>query len=431
MELSNKTLSLTCVDLSSTGEGVCDHNGFKIFVEGVLPGEEIECRLIETKRNYGKGKLIRITKPSVDRQVPNCPYFGECGGCQIMHLKIDAQLRLKKKRIEEAFFRIGRFQDVEVESIEPSQLALGYRNKIQMPLSRDGVIGMYKKRTHEIVDIETCDLHEERGDRLFGKLRKIIGKTSGVRHILIRSSKKEQKSLVLLVGNQKINSGLIKICHELGQLEEVATVVYGINNGQGNYVLPREVATIVGPGYLVEEILGIDVRLSATSFFQVNHFQAEKMYEAALEWGEIANGMHVVDAYSGVGVLSCLLAKRGAKVTAIEVVNQAVLDSRQNAHENGLKIEAKLGKVETIIQSIDFAEVVYLNPPRKGCEEIVLETVAKMNPSRVIYTSCDPATLARDAKILVDYGYRVSKIKAFDLFPQTMHVETICLFVKI
>ena len=291
---------------------------------------------------------------------------------------------------------------------------------------------MYKKRTHEIVDIETCYLHEERGNHLFGKIRNVLMQVKrdvGLKHVLIRSS--ATGSLVLLVGNRKINKELKEICSEIGELAEVSTVVYGINQGQGNYVLPKEVECIVGQGCLSEEMLGVKVRLSATSFFQVNHSQAEKLYETALNWGEITEGMHVVDAYSGVGVLSCLLAKKGAKVTAIEVVLQAVLDSRQNALNNGLEITTKAGRVEKIIESIDRAEVIYLNPPRKGCEESVLEAVAKMKPSKVIYTSCDPATLARDAKILSEKGYQLAKIKAFDLFPQTMHVETVCLLIKI
>lgn len=288
---------------------------------------------------------------------------------------------------------------------------------------------MYKKRTHEIVDIESCFLHEKKGDTLFTKIRKL--NLQGITHLLIRSSKAAGKSLVLLVGQKKKSKEIVNLCREIGKFEEVATVVYGVNQGQSNYVLPKEVESIVGPGYIMEQVLGIQVRLSATSFFQVNHSQAEKMYETALEWGEIKEGMPVVDAYSGVGVLSCLLAKRGARVTAIEVILQAVLDARQNAKDNGLELEAKVGTVEKIIQSIDPAEVVYLNPPRKGCEETVLDAVAKMKPSKIIYTSCDPATLARDAKSLSEKGYRVAKVKAFDLFPQTMHVETICLFVKI
>ena len=422
-------LQLLCVDLTSTGEGVCDHQGLKIFVEGALPGETILCAIFERKKSYAKAKMLQIICVSPDRVTPPCPYFGTCGGCQIMNLSYEAQLVLKKKRVEEAFIRIGGVANFQLSGIERGEHPLHYRNKIQLPHSGCGKLGMYQKRSHLIVDIEACLLHDEMGDALYQKIRPLLKNCQEFTHLLIRTSEFQRKCLVLLIGKNRPSQALKKICQQIGAYEQVAGVVYGIANQDSNAVLPKKIIQMSQSDYLVEEILGIRVCLSAVSFFQVNKKVAEKLYSTALEWGNIQPGMVVIDAYSGVGVLSCLLAAKGAKVTAIEVVAKAIEDAKQNAQSNHLHIEAIVGKVEQVLLQLPHADVIYLNPPRKGCEPIVIEKIAQMKPQRIVYTSCDPATLARDAKLLFQSGYKLEKATSFDLFPQTMHIETIAVFL--
>ena len=442
--LNETTLELECFDLTSSGEGVCDHEGLKIFVEGALPGEKITCRIVKKKKNYALGELIEILKKSPDRVEPVCPHFKACGGCQVMHLNYDAQLKLKVQRVRTVFKKIADREEINILNVEPCDPALSYRNKIQMPTvwTKDGMkIGLYTKRTHDVIDIKHCYLHNDLGNEVFKQIRSIIKesrikfydetkRTGELKHIVLRTSRMQGECLVLLVTAKNISDQLKAACNQIAQIKGVSTVCYGVNTATGNLILPRKTIVLSGPGYLVEKVLGVRVRLSSKSFFQVNIEQAEKMYEAALQFGKIEKGMHVIDAYSGVGVLSSLLAKKGAKVTAIEVVREAVEDSKLNSQENGVKIDAICGKVEEVIAKIDPADVVYVNPPRKGCEKEVLDAISKMEPKRIVYTSCDPATLARDAKYLTELGYDKVELKLFDLFGQTMHIETIACFSK-
>lgn len=440
----NHIHQLQCHDLGKSGEGVCDQDGYKIFVEGALPQETISCKILERKKNYAKGVLLDVIKPSKDRVKPVCPYFEKCGGCQIMHLDYQAQLKIKKESIAKNFVKIAGFQPVSIEDVAASPHEIGYRNKIQMPAvySKGEVkIGLYQKRSHEVIDIPFCYLHNQVGQRVFESLRSIV-KESGItfydeksgrgelRHILIRTSKLEEKCLVLLIAAKKPSEELKKAALALGKLDEVKGVAIGKNERRSNFVLPQKVIPICGDIFLEEEILGTKARLSPLSFFQVNLEMAEKMYAKALEFGKVEDGMHVIDAYSGVGVFSTLLAKMGAKVTAIEVVKDAVDDAKANAEANGLVIDAVCGKVEDVIEEYPKAEVVYLNPPRKGCAPEVIASVIKKSPQRIVYTSCDPATLARDAKLFYEGGYKHVELSPFDLFAQTMHVETIALFLK-
>ncbi len=444
IETENERITLTCIDLTSTGEGLCDFNGYKIFVDGVLPGEVVECKILRKKKNYAIGQLLKIVEPSKERVDPICPHFSVCGGCQIMHLEYNAQLSLKKNRVEQIFRKIANIEDVLIHDVLSSQPPLSYRNKIQMPAvkSKNGLtIGLYEKRSHNIIDIEHCFLHNEQGQKVYNDIRRILesskltyyneeNRRGELRHILIRTSRHQEKCLVMLIGSKDSSEEMKKVCSQIQEIKDVETVVHGVNTSLANHVLPQKTKVLGGSGYLTEKLLGITCRLSALSFFQVNISGAEKMYELALSYGQVEEGMHVIDAYSGVGVFSCLLAKKGAKVTAIEVIQEAIDDTILNAKENGVKVKTRCGKVEDVIKQLVKAEVIYLNPPRKGCDQIVLEEICKIQPKRIIYTSCDPATLARDAKYLFEKGYTKIEVSLLDMFPQTMHVESVTLFQK-
>lgn len=444
LKQSNEIFTLICHDLTKSGEGICDLDGYKIFVEGALPSEKISCVITTRKKNYAIGKLVEVIKPSENRRKPICPHFDQCGGCQLMHASYDEQLKIKKNRIKNVFSRLAKLDDITIDDVVESLPRVRYRNKIQMPTAWQkgkAKIGLYQKRSHEVIDVEHCYLHNECGQGVYEDVRLILANSSlsyydektrkgELRHLLIRTSSKEGKCLVLLVGTKAPSDELKRVGKEISQLQNVKGVVFGKNEGKSNFVLPQKTLLLGGEDFLIEEIGGVEVRLSVLSFFQVNLVMAERMYNRALELGKIAPGMHVIDAYSGVGVFSTLLAKQGAKVTAIELVKDACDDAKATALQNGLNIDVVCGKVEDVIGGCDRGEVVFLNPPRKGCEEVVLDRVCQMASERIIYTSCDPATLCRDARFLYDQGYRKIHLTPFDLFAQTMHVETIALFTK-
>lgn len=436
--------TLFCHDLTSSGEGVCTLNGKKIFIDQMLPDEKGKCRISVEKKSYAKGVLQKILTPSANRRAPSCPYFEQCGGCQLMHLDMMGQLRFKEKRVQEAFSRIGGLSKITIHPVVASEKSLGYRNKIQVPTIWDGrarKMGFYAKRSHDVIEVKRCQLHHPLGDQLYHEIRHRLSglrvtfydekrRCGEIRHIMIRTSSLEQKCLVLIIGGEAMTQTVEELCLNIGQLSQVAGVVFGVNDRKTNALLPAKIESIAGRNYLMEQVLDVQVHLSAPSFFQVNLSQAEKLYAKALQLGQVGVGTRVVDAYSGIGVLSCLLAKRGCHVTSIEIVQQAGIDAEKNATLNGVSLDIRIGKVEEILPTLHPPDVIYLNPPRKGCDDSVLKCAAYMQPDRIIYTSCDPATLARDAHILTSLGYEKIELYLYDFFPQTVHIETIALFQK-
>lgn len=436
-----KQFELEICDLSSTGEGVGKHEGLTIFVDGALPTERVLVSVFEEKKNYAKGKIEKILRRAKDRVDPVCEKFEQCGGCQLMHLSYAQQLKVKEKRVSDAFLRIGKIERFTLQSCMPSPEMLSYRNKIQLPVSAGPKIGLYAKRSHEIIPIEACKIHNREGEKVIGEIKKLLGRFSisiydekkgrgEFRHLLVKTSKQTGKVLVVLITTRAASKELKAMAREIFQIPNVSGVVHGLNDRKTNAVR-GESYTLLEGGYALEEsILGIKVQISPASFFQVNPLQAENIYLKAFELGKITEGKRVFDAYCGIGLFACFLAKSGCKVTGIEIIPEAIEDAKKNAKCNDVPVEFICGKVEEEIGKLPRQDIVYLNPPRKGCEKYVLEIVAAMNPSRIIYTSCEEATLARDASVLVSKGYSKISLYPFDMFPQTMHVETVALFEK-
>lgn len=425
-------------DITSTGEGVGNLDGLKVFVDGALPGELVEVARTTLKKTFAKASLLKIIKQSPDRVTPICPIFSKCGGCQLMHLSYEAGLKLKEKRIRDAFERIGKLENFALMPCHPSPSELHYRNKIQLPISQDRSIGLYAKRSHEIIPVEHCFIHHPAGESVFQACSKIIRDSSitiyneqngkgELRHLLLKSG---NGVLVVLITTKKPTYNLKGIAKQIIAQEGVVGVIHGLNQKRSNVVRGDHYTLLEGEYYLMAELLGIKVRLSAPSFFQVNSSQAANIYEKALELADLKPSDRVIDAYCGVGLFACLLAKKCDHVTGIEVVSEAIEDANYNAKLNGVEVDFVCGKVEDLIDQYPRQTVVFINPPRKGCAEKVLVNIAKMNPKKIIYTSCDPATLARDLNILSTLGY--SKIEAypFDMFPQTTHVEILTIISK-
>ena len=412
-------------DVTVSGEGVGTYEGLTIFVEGALPGERVRARIVLKKSSYAKAELLEILDGSPDRVKPICPVFGKCGGCQIMHMAYEAQLLLKRKKVVDAFLRIGKLQDFQVAQCVASPKPLYYRNKIQLPVNENLEVGLYAKGTHNIVPIETCYIQSDAGNKILDG----IELCTGLRHILIRSNYKGE-TLIVLVTREKATEKIKALAKKISQKESVRGVLHGVNARDDNVLRSDAYTLLQGEDCIDEEVLGIKVSISPASFFQVNLEQAEHLYRKAFELGCLTLNDTVLDAYSGIGVFSIYLAKQGVKVIGIEIVESAVLDAKANALKNGVSAEFLLGKVEDLIETVQNVDVIFLNPPRKGCEEIVLQASIAKNPRSIIYTSCDPATLARDLKILAGFGFTKVFAYPFDMFPQTMHVETVVKIEK-
>lgn len=419
--------------LSSTGEGIGTLDGLKIFVEGALPKEAISAKIIHRKKRYAKGKLLSIFSSSPERTEPICPHFGICGGCQIMHLQYPAQLSLKRQRVIDSLTRIGGFTQINVLPCLPSPTSLGYRNKIQLPVLWDNekkIIGMYRKQSHEIIPIDRCFIQCPQGEEILLQIKKRLNIPS-VRYVLIRNAVFNDEALVILVTDGRFSDEIYEFSQELIEAHPlIKGVVENVNNRADNVILGNQFRTLAGRPYLIETLLDKKFKYSASAFFQVNPFQTEKLYAKALEYASIQSNETVLDAYCGVGTLALFSADKARHVYGIECVTPAIENAIDNAELNNISnCTFTCASIETIIGQFN-ADTILLNPPRKGCCPLLLNELICQKPNKIVYISCDPATLARDLSILSS-AYEIIAIQPFDMFPQTMHVETVVkLLVK-
>ncbi len=437
----DQTITLHIHGLGSSGEGVGYFNDYAIFVDGALPGETVEARLFRTQKRCGWAQLTKVITPSSDRITPICNYFGECGGCQLMHLAYAKQLEMKRQRVVDAIQRIGKIESCEIAPCLPSPHSLGYRNKIQLPVRKknEGIaLGLYARSSHDLVEIEGCHIHCSMGEQVY-KLASEIIKHSGIepydpqtgegelRHLLIKSAVNTEEALVILVTNRKATPLLAHIAKEImAKCPYVKGVVHNLQSGRDNVILGHTYTTLEGSGYIQELLSELTFKVSPASFFQVNPQQAEQLYNQALTFAELSGNETVLDAYCGVGTLSLYFAKNAKKVIGIECVPEAIADAKENAKINQIQNCSFIcAPVEAYISSLSNIDVALLNPPRKGCELSFLKGIARIAPKKIIYISCDPATLARDLAHLQQFGYAINQIQPFDMFPQTSHVECV------
>lgn len=446
----NDDIQLNITGMTADGSGVGRVDGMAVFVPQTVPGESVTAHVIKVQKNYAIAKLVSVENPSPDRIEEDCEVGRSCGGCCYRHLSYEAEKKAKYQRVVDAFRRIGGL-DVTVEPLVGAPAVNGYRNKAQYPVGLDQkgnpVFGFYANHTHRVVPCKHCHLQPEFFDAILETISEwmkenrvpVYDETAHrglVRHVYLRYAETTGEVLVLLVINGK------SVPHEqdlVTALREVQPSIVGIglniNELDTNVVLGNETKWLFGRNYMMDELGGIRVKISPMSFYQVNHAMAEKLYQKAAEFAD-ADGAVLVDLYCGAGTIGLSMAQKAKQLIGVEIVPQAVEDAEFNAEENGIHnaeficADATEAAKQLAKRGIS-ADVVIVDPPRKGCTPELIHTIAKeFDPKRVVYVSCDPATLARDAKLFDELGYRVQSIVPFDLFPRTLHVETVCLLTR-
>lgn len=427
MDMASRT-TIKVDSLSSTGEGVGTLDGMKVFVDGALPGETVTIHITETKKTYAKAQLIDVISPSCDRTEPVCPLFGSCGGCQIMHLGYPAQLVVKRQRVADALRRIGGFQDLNILPCLPSPTSLGYRNKIQLPVVWDHgkkTIGLYRKQSHEIIPLKKCFIQCPQGEEIRALISEKLN-VEDVRYALIRNAVFQDEALVIFVTSGSFSKELKLFAEELMASHSlIKGVVENLNPRGNNTILGPNFRLLAGRPFIYEKLLNKLFKISPSAFFQVNPAQSENLYTKALELAMIQPYETVLDAYCGVGALALFASDTAQKVFGIECVPGAVADAIENARLNhNESCSFHCGAAEELIHRLPAMDTVLLNPPRKGCDPKLIQALVRKKPYKIVYISCDPATLARDLAALRQL-YHIDTVQPIDMFPQTMHVETV------
>lgn len=439
-----QNIELVIDGLGSSGEGVGGMSGLRVFVERTLPSERVSARIIESKRNYARAELTQILSLAVDRVPAVCKYFDECGGCQIMHLRYDSQLAHKALKVSEAFKRIGGLNDVMVQPCVPSPLPFAYRNKVSFPVSGSAEslqIGLYAQGTHRVINVDACPVQTDQGNRALDAARRALNelavtayneqtKSGLLRHILIRTAESTGETLVVLITTKADAKLLGAVARKIMAYDSaIKGVVNCVNTTKNNRILGQKFHLLAGADHVSEKLCGLSFQVSAQSFFQINAAQAANIYRDALKAAALDGTQIVLDAYCGVGTLSLLFARHAKKVLGVEIVEEAIRDARANAENNNIdNAHFICGSTESVIETIPRVDVALVNPPRKGCEGDVLHALAGKTKT-ILYISCNPSTLARDAAILNELGFKPEMVQPYDMFPQTMHVETLVKFV--
>ncbi|SNS90368.1 23S rRNA m(5)U-1939 methyltransferase [Anaerovirgula multivorans] len=445
----NNIHTIKIEDLGHSGEGVGRIEGFTVFVEGGIPGDTLKIKTINVKKNYGTGKIIEIVEPSEYRTNPLCSLANICGGCQIMHMDYQAQLDIKGKRVKETLERIGKIHTNVLPTLGMEN-PYEYRNKAQFPVGivkGAAIFGFYKKGTHDIIDTDYCHIQAPINKEVVEAMKEYImdykvsvydekTRKGLIRHLVTKVGFTTEEVMVVLVTNGKelpYKEELVKIFTK--KVKGLKSIVQNINDRNTNIIFGRETIAIFGENKIVDYIGDLKFHISAQSFFQVNSLQTKVLYEKALDYAELKGVESVFDIYCGIGTISLFLARKAKKVIGVEAVEAAIEDAKENAKINNIhNAEFYVGKAEEVIPRFYTegikADVVVVDPPRKGCEEEVLETIVKMDPQRVVYVSCNPATLARDLAYLQERGYETMEVQPVDMFPHTAHVETVVLMSR-
>ena len=451
----NDILDLTIEDLGVNGEGIGKVDGYTLFVKDGVIGDKVTVKVMKANKNFGFARLMEIKEPSKDRVSPRCSVARQCGGCQIQCINYKEQLRFKKNKVYNNLVRIGGQSDFVMNDVMGMDEPFNYRNKSQFPVGMDKegniISGFYAGRTHSIINIDSCnlglkidgrDVNKEVMDTVKAFMTKYriapyneVTHKGLVRHVLIRIGAKTKQIMVCVIINGKNLPNKEKLVEELCKLEGMYSISLNINTKKSNVILGDKVINLYGPGYIEDYIGDVKFRISPLSFFQVNPVQTEKLYNKALEYADLTGNEMVWDLYCGIGSISLFLAKKAKQVLGVEIVPEAIADAKINATINGINnAEFFVGAAEDVVTEYfenhkDDEEckpdVIVVDPPRKGCDHKLLETIVEMNPERVVYVSCDSATLARDVKWLSENGYKLKEVTPCDMFGQTTHVECV------
>ncbi len=457
--MKNQSVILEITGVTAEGSGVGRYTeeesaGIAVFVPFTAVGDRIRCKILKVQKNHAYGKMEELLTASPDRcpagsESHHCDAFGKCGGCTWRHVTYEAELRYKRQRVEDALRRIGGM-DVVPEPIVPCEAADHYRNKAQFPISageHGPLIGFYAPRSHRIIEQHDCKLQPENFKTILDIVAQWVQETGValydetarkglLRHIYLRQAEATGQVMVCLVCTSGKLPGTKELVRNLRTaVPGLASVMVNLNREDTNVVLGEHGFTLWGTEYIVDELCGLRFRLSPRSFYQVNRRQAEKLYEIAGQLAHLTGNETLLDLYCGTGTIGLSMAKKAGMVIGVEVVAQAVEDARRNAEDNGIRnvrfLCADAGQAAFRLKAEGVKpDVVVIDPPRKGCSPEVITTIVEMAPERVVYVSCDPATLARDLKIFTGKGYTLQSVRPVDMFPRTPHVETVVLMSR-
>ena len=458
----NDIVTVEITDIGVSGEGIGHVDGYTLFIKDAVIGDVVEAKVMKAKKNYGYARLMKVITPSEYRVEPKCAFARRCGGCQIQEMSYDRQLVFKDQKIRGNLERIGGFTKDQIDTVMQPVVGMehpfGYRNKAQFPFGTDKegnpITGFYAGRTHDIIANTDCALGVEKNKEILeiilqymreNKIKSYDEKTGKglIRHALIRYGFKTKEIMVCLVINGKKLPKAERLIEKLIQIEGMTSITISPNTRRDNVIMGDSYEVLWGQGYITDYIGNVKYQISPLSFYQVNPVQTEKLYRLALEYADLKGDETVWDLYCGIGTISLFLAQKAKQVYGVEIVPQAIDDAKENAKINAIdNAEFFVGKAEEVLPEYyaeyerehngktAHADVIVVDPPRKGCDETLLETIVKMQPEKVVYVSCDSATLARDLKYLCANGYEIRMCRGVDQFPQSVHVETVVLLSK-
>lgn len=448
----DKMYVVEIVDIGQGGVGIGKFEGFTVFVDGGLVKDKIKVKITKSKKNYAVGEIVEILEPSPYRVERKCSKeLKECGGCQIQELDYKEQLNLKTNEVKQVISRIGKLDDVVIHNALGMEEPFRYRNKAQFPIQKvDGVpvIGFYKKKSHDIIPTNQCIIQHDVNDKIIKIIKTYIRAykvsiydekthTGVLRHLVTKVGFTTKEVMVVLVANGRKLPYLNELASVLKEnIPGFKTLVVNVNREKTNVILGNENRVIYGDGKINDNIGDLVFEISPLSFFQVNPVQTEVLYNKALEYANLGENDTVFDIYCGIGTISLFLAQKAKKVYGIEIVEEAIKDAKINANINNLdNVEFYVGKAEEVVPKMykqgKRANVVVVDPPRKGCDEKVLDTIISMQPDRVVYVSCNPSTLARDLNYLDERGYKCLEVQPVDMFPHSVHVECVALMSRV
>lgn len=447
----DKMYVVDIVDIGQGGVGIGKFEGFTVFVDGGLVEDKIKVKITKSKKNYAVGDIVEIIEPSPYRVERKCSEeLKDCGGCQIQELDYKEQLKIKTNEVKQVISRIGKLDDVVIHDALGMEEPFRYRNKAQFPIQKVNgvpVIGFYKKKSHDIIPTDQCIIQHDVNDKIIKIIKTYIRAykvsvydekthTGVLRHLVTKVGFTTKEVMVVLVANGRKLPYLNELASVLKEnIPGFKTLVVNVNREKTNVILGQENRIIYGDGKINDNIGDLVFEISPLSFFQVNPVQTEVLYNKALEYANLGENDTVFDIYCGIGTISLFLAQKAKKVYGIEIVEEAIEDAKRNAEINKLdNVEFYVGKAEEVVPKMykqgKRANVVVVDPPRKGCDEKVLDTIVSMQPDRVVYVSCNPSTLARDLNYLNEKGYKCKEVQPVDMFPHSVHIENVALIVK-